>query len=54
MMKCKQKISGGFRSEKGAKIFARIRGFISTARKQGWNIFESIQQAVRGCAPQPA
>ena len=54
MMKCEQKISGGFRSEKGAKIFARIRGFISTARKQGWNIFESIQQAVRGLAPIPA
>lgn len=51
MMKCKQKISGGFRSTKGAEIFARIRGFISTARKQGWNIFESIQQVVRGCVP---
>lgn len=54
MMKCKQKISGGFRSEKGAKIFARIRGFISTARKQGWNIFDSIQQVVRGCVLIPA
>ncbi len=30
MMKCKQKISGGFRSAKGADIFVRIRGFIST------------------------
>ena len=50
-MKCKQKISGGFRSEKGAQIFARIRGFISTARKQGWNVFESIQQAISGQAP---
>lgn len=54
MMKCKQKISGGFRTSKGAEIFARIRGFISTARKQGWNIFESIQQVVRGCPPMPA
>ena len=53
MMKCKQKISGGFRSEKGAKIFARIRGFISTARKQGWNIFDSIQRVVRGSVPMP-
>jgi Family of unknown function (DUF6444) len=53
MMKCKQKISGGFRSVKGAEIFARIRGFISTARKQGWNIFKSIQQVVRGCVPIP-
>ena len=54
MMKCKQKISGGFRSAKGADIFARIRGFISTARKQSWNVFESIQQVVRGCVPIPA
>ncbi len=54
MMKCKQKISGGFRTEKGAEIFARIRGFISTARKQGWNIFESIRRAVLGCVPMPA
>lgn len=51
MMKCKQKISGGFRTELGAKIFARIRGFISTARKQGWNIFESIQAAVNSQVP---
>ncbi len=29
----------------GAHTFARIRGFISTARKQGWNIFESIRLA---------
>jgi len=47
-MKCKQKISGGFRSTKGAEIFARIRGFLSSARKQGWNIFESLQRVVRG------
>ncbi|MBS0351012.1 MAG: transposase [Proteobacteria bacterium] len=54
MMKCKQKISGGFRSVRGTEIFARIRGFISTSRKQGWNVFESIRQAVRGCVPMPA
>lgn len=53
MMKCKQKISGGFRTVKGAEIFARIRGFISTARKQGWNVFESIHQVIRGCVPVP-
>jgi transposase len=54
MMKCKQKISGGFRTGKGADIFIRIRGFVSTARKQGWNVLESIQQVVRGCAPMVA
>jgi transposase len=51
MMKCKQKISGGFRTRTGAEIFIRIRGFVSTARKQGWNVFESIQQMVLGCVP---
>ena len=54
MMKCKQKISGGFRTTKGAEIFGRIRGFISTARKQGWNVFESIQQIILGMIPIPA
>lgn len=48
MMKCKQKISGGFRAQEGAVIFARIRGYISTARKQGLNIFEAIQLALQG------
>ena len=42
MMKCKQKISGGFRTFQGAEFFARIRGFISTARKQKWNILDSL------------
>lgn len=50
MMKCKQKISGGFRTLKGAQIFARIRGFISTSRKQNKNVFESIRLAIAGNA----
>ena len=54
MMKCKQKVSGGFRSQEGANIFARIRGFLSTARKQGWNILDSIADAFRGNTPCPA
>lgn len=35
MMKVQQKISGSFRSFTGAEIFARLRSFISTGRKQG-------------------
>ncbi len=42
MMKLRQKISGGFRSEDGAKDFAVIRSVLSTARKQGWNILDTL------------
>lgn len=44
MMKVKQKISGGFRSQEGAEDFAVIRSFISTARKQGWNIIAALME----------
>ena len=42
MMKLRQKISGGFRSAKGAMDFALIRSFFSTAKKQGWNIIDAL------------
>ena len=42
MMKLRQKISGGFRSEQGAADFAVIRSLISTARKQGWDLLETL------------
>lgn len=42
MMKLRQKISGGFRSLEGAMDFALIRSFISTAKKQGWNIIDAL------------
>jgi transposase len=42
MMKLRQKISGGFRSEDGAKDFAAIRSVLSTARKQGWNVLQAL------------
>jgi transposase len=41
-MKVKMKISGGFRTMAGARTFARLRGVISTARKQGWNILQTL------------
>ena len=44
MMKLKQKISGGFRSQEGAEDFAVIRSFISTAKKQGWNVIQALIQ----------
>ncbi len=42
MMKLRQKISGGFRSLQGAIDFALIRSFVSTAKKQGWNIIDAL------------
>jgi transposase len=42
MMKVRQKISGGFRTSKGAENFATIRGFLSTMRKQNVNILDAI------------
>ena len=42
MMKVRQKISGGFRSETGAQTFATLRTVLSTARKQGWNILATL------------
>jgi transposase len=44
MMKVKQKISGGFRCIAGAADFAVVRSFVSTAKKQGWNIIQAITQ----------
>jgi hypothetical protein len=42
MMKLRQKISGGFRSEAGAEDFAVIRSLLSTARKQGWDLLQTL------------
>jgi transposase len=42
MMKVKMKISGGFRTQAGAETFATLRSVISTARKQGWNILQTL------------
>ena len=42
MMKLRQKISGGFRSEDGAEDFGVIRSLLSTAKKQGWNMLETL------------
>jgi len=51
-----EKVSGGFRTLEGAKRFGRIRGYISTARKNSKNIFEAIRDAFDGnpFIPSPA
>jgi transposase len=41
-IKVKQKISGCFRTFKGAEHYARIAGFISTTRKNKLNVFKEL------------
>ena len=48
MIKVKQKISGCFRTLAGACIFARIRSYLSTCRKQGHNLWEACYKLVIG------
>jgi len=40
--KVKMKVSGGFRSDYGAKNFAKISSVISTAAKQGLSAFKTV------------
>ncbi len=54
MAKVKQKISGSFRSMRGAVDFARIRGYISTARKQKRNILGVLEALFAGRPFDPA
>jgi transposase len=44
MMKVKQKISGGFRSEDGADTYVVSRTVIAIAKKQGWNVLQTLTQ----------
>lgn len=48
MMKLKQKISGCFRSVVGAQQFCRIRGYISTLRKQDIPVLDALNSIFVG------
>ena len=45
MVKLKQKISGAFRTFEGAKTFCQIRSYISTVRKNSYNVIDAINEA---------
>jgi len=48
MIKAKVKVSGCFRTEKGAQEYLDIMSYASTAKKLGSNAYEAIRNAVIG------
>lgn len=48
MAKVQQKISGTFRTWQGAEKFARMRSYISTAKKHAESVFYALFQALTG------
>jgi len=53
MLKVKQKISGCFRTEEGAAEFCRLRSYVSTMRKQGRGVMETIRSLFIGAPIMP-
>lgn len=54
MMKVKQKISGCFRTWAGAEVFAAVRSYLATARKQGVSMLRAACLAFAGTPFIPA
>jgi len=48
MMKLRQKISGTFRNFNALVDFCRIRGYVSTARKNSINALDSLRRVFLG------
>ena len=42
MVKVKQKVSGAFRTRTGSETLCAIRIYISTTRKQGQNVIDTL------------
>src|SRR5262249_52149379 len=48
MVKVQQKASGSFRSEAGGAAFCRLRGYVSTLRKQDLPLLSALEATLRG------
>ena len=48
MMKVEQQVSGGFRASTGAHTFCTLRGYLSTARKQGQHALGTLRGLLAG------
>jgi len=48
MIKVQQKVSGCFRSTAGAEAFCRLRGYLSTLKKQGQQVLPALQSVFGG------
>ena len=54
MVKVQQKVSGCFRGLPGAAAFCRIRGYLSTLRKQGVPLLSALQATLLGHPVSPS
>jgi transposase len=54
MLKVQQKIAGSFRADHGSEAFARIRGYLSSMRKQGVALLTALQTVFTGQPLYPA
>jgi transposase len=54
MLKVKQKVSGCFRTTRGAEEFCRVRSYVSTMKKQGHSVMETLRSLYAGKVLMPA
>lgn len=47
-VKVKQRVSGCFRTESGAGVYARIAGLVSTMRKNGRDVVDQLASVLEG------